>query len=77
MPNKPTGLFAAALGKRLKQARTDRCITVPQLSDLIGTDKRNIWAWEAARMTPQAVAIPRLCDALQVTADWLLRGDAA
>lgn len=57
---------------RLKIAMTERRMSAAELARIHGdTTARNVYRWRAADSEPPVSAIPRLCLALGVSADWL------
>ncbi|MFB6259656.1 MAG: helix-turn-helix transcriptional regulator [Thiohalorhabdaceae bacterium] len=58
--------------ERLKQAREEAGLSHAALASLIGAGGRQqIAGWEAGGQPRDIAMIPKLCDALGVTADWL------
>jgi transcriptional regulator with XRE-family HTH domain len=62
--------------QRLRSARNERGLTQVQLIAAIGAyHKDTISRYEHSTLTPQLHTFTRLCDALGVSADWLLGRD--
>jgi transcriptional regulator with XRE-family HTH domain len=59
-------------GNRLKEVRENAGHTQESLAELLGKDIKQIWRWEAEKVVPSSEAIVELCNALQVSADYLL-----
>jgi transcriptional regulator with XRE-family HTH domain len=66
--------FRMDFGNRLRDARNDAGLTGEKLGDLLGVSKQTIAHWEANRYEPKLMYLARLCEVLDVSADWLLTG---
>lgn len=64
-------------GKRLARARTRNGYTQTQLSQLTGISRDRLSRLERNRADPRIHEIRKLCDALNMSADWWLRNDTA
>lgn len=62
------------IGARIKTLRVLYSITQDQLAITIGVSRRQVVYWETNHDTPSAQRIPQICEALHVSADWLLTG---
>ncbi len=60
------------LGSRLKAARARAKHTQASLSEVMGTDARQIWRWENDENDPNGETVRRLAMALEVSSDYLL-----
>lgn len=60
------------LGEKIKEARTAKELTQPQLAKLIGVSNGVISFWENDVNEPKASYIVKLCIALDVTPNYLL-----
>lgn len=60
--------------ERLREARLAADLTGAKLGEAIGCSKQNISHWEAGRFEPNLTYIIKLCQVLDVPADWLLLG---
>lgn len=58
--------------KRIKQWRYDHYVTQQQLADKIGCPRNTLQCWETGRRSPGCEALAELCQAMNVSADWLL-----
>ena len=58
--------------KRIKQWRYDHYVTQQQLADRIGCPRNTLQCWETGRRSPGCEALAELCQAMDVSADWLL-----
>lgn len=70
----PPYAFQMDFGNRLRDARNDAGLTGEKLGDLLGVSKQTIAHWEANRYEPKLIYLARLCEVLDVSADWLLTG---
>ncbi len=59
-------------GEHLKEIRISKNLTQKQLADLINSTERGIQRYESGERKPNFDAIIALCNALQVSADYLL-----
>jgi len=66
--------FLMEFGDRLKEARNDAGLTGEKLGEALGVSKQTIAHWEANRYEPKLIFLVKLCEVLDVTADWLLTG---
>ena len=62
------------IGDRLRDARESKCLTQKQLSDITNITVATISRYENNQREMNADYIMALCDALDISADWLLRG---
>lgn len=60
--------------ERLKEARLSAGLTGERLGAAIGCSKQNISHWESGRFEPNLGFLMKLCQVLDVPADWLLLG---
>ena len=60
------------LGERIRMIRQKRGLNQPQLAERLGVTKNAITNWETGFSRPDLGTIPRLCEALNVSADTLL-----
>ena len=58
--------------ERLKQSITERGLTQRMLATLIGTTEQSVSRWANGNRTPYADMLYRMCNALDVSADYLL-----
>lgn len=64
-------------GERIRQIRKARGLSQDQLAELSSLNRVTIAKYEAGRVEPGALAISRIADALEISADVLLgRSDA-
>ncbi len=59
-------------GEHLKEIRLSKNLTQKQLATLIGSTERGIQRYEAGERKPNFDAIIALCNALEISADYLL-----
>ena len=64
-----------SFGDRLKSAIKSRKYTQKNLSDLIRIDQDTLTNYIKGKTKPNAEVISRICNALQVSTDWLLTGN--
>ena len=60
------------LGDRIKFARTGKGLTLEKLSEKIGISRNFLWEIEDGRKAPALPTFYSICDALGVSADFLL-----
>lgn len=67
--------LAASIGKRLRQIREDRGLTVVEMAALTGIPQPTLEQHLAGRSAPRAAALKVLSDALFVSIDWIVAGE--
>lgn len=74
--NMESFLYAFCMGfkERLKEARAAAKLTGDALGSKLGYSKQNVSHWEAGRFEPNIETIAKMCEVLDVPADWLLLG---
>ena len=60
--------------ERIAFVRKAAGLTQEQLGQLLGVTRQAVSKWESAQTVPDAVTIARLCEALHVSADFVLLG---
>ncbi len=60
------------LGERIKQSRIEHKLTLEKLSEKIGISRNFLWEIEDGRKAPALPTFYNICDALDVSADFLL-----
>lgn len=60
------------IGARLKLAREKAKHTQASLAEVMGTNPRQVWRWEAGENEPSGEIVARLAQALDVSSDYLL-----
>ncbi len=60
--------------ERIAAARRAAGLTQEQLGELVGVTRQAVSKWEAAQAVPDALTAGKLCEALHVSADYLLLG---
>lgn len=60
------------IGRRIREAREKRDLTQPQLATRIGSTQKSVSSWETGRTEISLLDILRICNALDVSADYLL-----
>ncbi len=63
------------IGTRLKLARNNKKLTIPQVSEKTGISKGNLSVIENDKTKPSADALALLSDLYGVSVDWILKGD--
>ena len=58
----------------LKKIRDDKNVSVPELVEMTGLSKTQIWNYESGRRQPDPESLCLLADALNVSLDMLVRG---
>lgn len=61
---------------RLKAARTQRKLNQEQLGELLSLTKQAVAAWEQGRNQPNVSQLERLCQKLEVDANYLVLGSS-
>jgi transcriptional regulator with XRE-family HTH domain len=64
------------IGERIKTLRVLHSLTQEQFAKAIDVSRRQVTYWETGHDAPSAQRIPQICQALHVSADWLLTGRA-
>lgn len=59
---------------RIAAVRKAAGLTQEQLGELVGVTRQAVSKWEAAQAVPDALTVARLCEALHVSADYILLG---
>lgn len=59
---------------RIAAARKLAGLTQEQLGELLGVTRQAVSKWESGQTVPDAVTVARLCEALHVSADYVLLG---
>jgi len=62
-------------GKRLKLAREQKRLTAEQLSEEINISSKSIWQLESGRRSTSLKCLVGLCNALNVSPEYLLEAD--
>lgn len=65
------------IGDRIKKRRNELHITQTQVSEKIGISSGNLSGIEAGKNLPSATALIGLSEILDVSVDWLLKGDSS
>ena len=60
------------IGKRIKELRLEKGLSLQKLANEIGVDKHTVIFWEQEINEPKASYIVKLAEFLGVTADYLL-----
>lgn len=68
-----TKLAFENFGKTLRKLRLEKGWSQRRLSELCDVDPEPICYWESGRRTPSFFSLIKLCNALEMTADELLR----
>lgn len=55
------------IGKKTKQLREERNLTLEELADLLGTDRQHIWNIEAGRKNITLDYLDKIAEALKVS----------
>jgi transcriptional regulator with XRE-family HTH domain len=55
------------IGKKIKQLREERSLTLERLADLLGTDRQHIWNIEAGRKNITLDYLDKIAEALKVS----------
>lgn len=62
------------LNDRIAAVRKAAGLTQEQLGELVGVSRQAVSKWESGQTVPDAVTVARLCEALNVSADYVLLG---
>ncbi|MCM1304600.1 MAG: helix-turn-helix domain-containing protein [Lachnospiraceae bacterium] len=65
------------IGERIKKRRKELQITQTQISEKTGISSGNLSGIESGKNLPSATALIGLSDMLNVSVDWLLKGDSS
>jgi len=68
--------FFMGFNERLREARLAADLSGDKLGKAVGYSKQTVSHWEAGRFEPNMETIVKLCQVLDVPADWLLLGKA-
>lgn len=71
-----TGRIADSFARRMTHSRKKKGFTQDELSKLVGVTRSQVANIESGRHDPTATFLLKLSDAIGVSIDWLLRGDA-
>src|SRR5260221_10193487 len=63
-----------SLGQRIKARRVLCWMSQEEFALSAGVSRRQVAYWESDSDTPSAERIPDICNALRISADWLLTG---
>ena len=63
-----------SIHERLKRIRTEKSITLEELSKIIDVPLRTIASYEKDQRTPSAKYLAKLYECLQVNINWLISG---
>lgn len=75
VPEQPSTVDMAGLGRNLAEIRKSRRLTQQQLAELIRVQQRVISRWETGVAAPRLNHCVQLADVLEVSLDQLIRGD--
>lgn len=64
--------YVKNVGKRLKESREKRGLTLWQLSMLIHISQSSISLWESGKRMPNPYYLMQVCEALDIDVSWLL-----
>jgi transcriptional regulator with XRE-family HTH domain len=67
-----TPIYLPEFADKLKRARKDKGITQIQLARMIGKDRHSVGNWETDLSFPNAQKLKRICEILDISADYLL-----
>lgn len=62
------------IGDRIQLLMLNRKISVIELSQLIGVNRKTIWRWKAGTTEPLSSQVGKLADIFGVTCDYLING---
>jgi transcriptional regulator with XRE-family HTH domain len=68
--------YEQTLGMRLRAARKRKKLTGEQLGKVVGVSKAAISQWENDLSLPSVESVVSLCEVLDISADYLLRGSS-
>ena len=66
--------FLKALGMRIRAIRQEKGLAQVELADLIDMEKPNMNRLERGGTNPTILTLKRVCTALDITLDYLLKG---
>lgn len=70
----PAAVVTTTLSSRITLSRTSIGLSRTELAETLGVSRKLVEAWEHSRRVPPTTKLVALCDALDVSVDWLLRG---
>ena len=62
------------IGDRIQLLMLNQKISVIELSQLIGVNRKTIWRWKAGTTEPLSSQVGKLADIFGVTCDYLING---
>lgn len=76
MPPSPTALRTVpAIAHRLRMTREALGLNQTELCERAGVKRNTYNQWEQGKGRPQIDEAQKLCDAFNITLDWIYRGD--
>ena len=60
------------IGKRIKKVREGLELSQRDLANIIGSDNKHVSTWECGKKIPSVENLIKLCQVLDVSADYLL-----
>lgn len=63
------------MGQRIKEMRAARNLRQQHIADAVGVTLRQYQNWQAGENIPDSEHLAKLAEVLEVTQEWLLRGD--
>jgi transcriptional regulator with XRE-family HTH domain len=63
------------VGKRIRECRTAKGITVANLSKLLGVSTTAVWNWESKDRSPRPQILSKVAETLEVPESYLAVGD--
>jgi transcriptional regulator with XRE-family HTH domain len=68
-------VMETGIGKRIREVRTAKGISVTSMSKLLGVSTTAIWNWESKDRSPRPEILSKVADALGVPERYLAAGD--
>ena len=65
-------LSKETLGKRISNARKEKCMTQAELSEKIGLSEKYLSRIEGGKQVPSIIVVAKICEALSVSVDNLI-----
>ncbi|MFA0098524.1 helix-turn-helix domain-containing protein, partial [Vibrio splendidus] len=59
------------IGYRIKKLRLNKDLSQQELANLVGVTNVSVSQWERGETEPRGKQLPKLCQALSTTIDWL------
>jgi transcriptional regulator with XRE-family HTH domain len=72
--NSPVAESQEDIGDRIRIAREARGMKQKDLATRLGVEQSHVWKWENNKRVPRMQTLATICDMLDVTLDYVIRG---